>query len=855
LLSRLFLLVAVALLPTIAIQGYNEVELRRSRQVEIQDQALGLAKLAAAQQQRIVEGIREVLIALSELPSIKREDAAECRAYLSTLKDRYPAFLTFSVTDLSGRSFCDTTLSTSGIGATGRPYFDTALRTRAFTIGEYSIGRLSGRRAIHFALPYYRDGAHISGVIVAALSLDWLADDLARKGAPEGASIAIMDREGTYLARYPDNERFVSKKMPDAVSMSADFSQTVDRVEPDGVERIVAYAAAETEAGGILVSFGLDKARAFADIQRRTQRDVLLIVLSTSLVLVLTWLGARRFIHRPLGHLVEAANQWRLGDYGRRVHISERQSEIARVADAFNIMANTLGDRERQLRAAKENAEEAMARITTVFESTTDSVLVVGGDWRIQYLNERARLQVSGGRDLAGMDFWKAFPHPPESEIYQRYHAAMLDKCPSSFEMFSEQHQAWFSINVFPSNPGIAIYFRDITEDVRAKEARRLMEEQLHQSQKMEAIGQLTGGVAHDFNNVLTAISGNLFLIEDCASDSGSVRQFVAAARQAADRGAKLTGQLLAFSRRQRLSPKLVYADRLVREFEGLIRQAVGEACHVELVSREPLWPCYVDPAQLESALLNLAINGRDAMPDGGTLRIEMRNMIMDGRHPNGLTPGPYVALSVADTGHGMPQKILEQVFEPFFTTKGVGKGTGLGLSIVYGFVKQSGGDVAIQSAVGIGTTVTLYLPRAAQPCDAESEAVEPQAVAAAADSARILVVDDDRQVLAVTCYMLKALGHEVVTAHNGAEALGVLRGDAKIDILFSDVAMSPGMNGVELAREAQRLRGGIKVLLTSGHAEDFLARYGALDEFAVVRKPFSQADLTKFLSGLPRRA
>ena len=387
-LSRLFVLVAVAILPLIAIQAHSEIALRRSREVEVQNHAASLARLSAAEQQQIVQGIRQVLIAMSELPSIKERDSDACNAYLAALHTRFPAFITFLITDLNGASFCDTNSDHRPISIAARAYFASTLKTGAFTAGEFSAGLSTGRRVIQFALPFYGDNDRMSGVIVAGLSLDWLADYIARKGVPQGAALAIMDRNGTYLARYPDNGRFVGKKMP-----GEEYLKIGDIRDVDGVERIEAYSALPVDSGGLVVSFGLDKAQAFTEIQNRTQRGILLIALSASLVLALTFLGARRFIHRPLGQLAGAANQWRLGDYGRRVNIRDG-SEIARVADAFNTMADALQRRERELSEAKEKAEETAARITIIFESTTDSVIIIDRNLRISYLNARAQAQI-----------------------------------------------------------------------------------------------------------------------------------------------------------------------------------------------------------------------------------------------------------------------------------------------------------------------------------------------------------------------------------------------------------------------------------------------------------------------------
>ena len=851
LLSRLFVLVAVALLPAIAIQVYNEFDLRRARQVEVQNQALSLAKLAAAEQQQIVQGIRQVLIAMSELPSIKARDSQACDAYLAAIQQRFPAFIRFLVTDLNGRSFCNTNSDHRPINIAARLYFANVEKTGQFTVGEFSKGLATDRNIVQFALPFYGDDGRMGGVIVAGLGLDWLADYIARKGVPEGAALAITDRNGIYLARYPHNERFVGTKMPGDRYLKMDDRGAVDILDIDGVERIEGYSALRADSGGLVVSFGIDKAQAFAEIQSRTQRGILMIALSTSLVLVLTLLGARRFIHRPLGQLVVAANQWRLGEYARRVDIVDK-SEIAQVANAFNMMADALEHREHELSEAKEKAEEAAARITMIFESTTDSVVVIDRDWRISYLNARASAQIAEGRNLVGVGLRDIPLDNVDLEIFSQLREVMSDQRPGSFEILCPRRGTWYSLNAFPSSQGLAVYFRDITEHKHAVEARRLMEEQLHQSQKMESVGQLTGGIAHDFNNLLMVVSGNLELIEE-AADNSRVRQFAAAARRAADRGANLTAQLLAFSRRQRLSPKLVNANELISEFQGLIRQAVGGACEVKLTTDGSLWPCHVDPSLLETALLNLALNGRDAMPDGGVLEIETRNVVLDGGAVAGCSPGSYLKVSVMDTGCGMPPEVRDRVFEPFFTTKEVGKGTGLGLSMVYGFVRQSGGYITVDSAPGVGTAVAVYLPKATQKPDAEVEAVQTQAVPGGSE--RILVVEDNEDLLKVTSAMLTSFGYRVVCARNGAEAIQLFESGQEFELLFSDVVMPNGMNGVELAREARRRSKDIKILLTSGYARDVLERHGAVDEFPIIDKPFRLADLARRLRSILHEA
>jgi PAS domain S-box-containing protein len=361
---------------------------------------------------------------------------------------------------------------------------------------------------------------------------------------------------------------------------------------------------------------------------------------------------------------------------------------------------------------------------------------------------------------------------------------------------------------------------------------RKRLEEQLAQARKMEAVGQLTGGVAHDFNNLLTVVLGNVDMLARKAEDEARRTRRIDAIRLATERGRDLTRQLLAFSRRQHLSPVSVDVNALIADFTPLIRQAVGEAVTLEVTLADVPLCAHVDPTQLETALLNLAVNARDAMPSGGALTIATRSET-DKTHEQ-------VVIEVGDTGIGMAPEVRERVFEPFFTTKEVGKGSGLGLSQVYGFVRQSEGEVRIDSAVDKGTRFQLRLPASAAP----PEAVRPEEPPAEVQggSERILLVEDDPTVLALTFDMLSGLGYHATTATHAAEALEILRSDIGIDLLFSDVVMPGGISGLDLARTARDLRPGLPVLLTSG----FMGEGAVLEtaEFPLLDKPYETAAL-----------
>jgi signal transduction histidine kinase/DNA-binding response OmpR family regulator len=376
---------------------------------------------------------------------------------------------------------------------------------------------------------------------------------------------------------------------------------------------------------------------------------------------------------------------------------------------------------------------------------------------------------------------------------------------------------------------------------------REEIEDVLRQALKMEAVGQLTGGVAHDFNNLLTIITGNMDMALraiDAEGGGAKLRRAIGNAQKGAERAAALTQRLLAFSRRQPLDPKALDPDRLIAGMAEMLKRTLGETIHLETVTAPGLWRVEADPNQLESAILNLAVNARDAMPDGGKLTIETANARLDEVYAAGhaeVPPGDYVVIAVSDTGAGMSRETLARVFEPFFTTKEVGKGTGLGLSMVYGFVKQSGGHVKIYSELGEGSTVKIYLPRLVGDQDRFDHDEQAVAPAAGSNDETILVVEDDDDVRAYTVEILRELGYRVLEAHDGPAALRLVeRSDVQIDLLFTDVVM-PAMSGRELSDAARAIRPHLKILYTSGYTRNAIVHGGRLDPgVQIVAKPFT---------------
>jgi PAS domain S-box-containing protein len=552
---------------------------------------------------------------------------------------------------------------------------------------------------------------------------------------------------------------------------------------------------------------------------------------------ILGWLGA------PLvSQSGENLGAIQLVDCKQGEFSAEDEAILAQLANVVSVCIEN-AQLLRQSREAARAAKEAQAEIENILSSISDALYVLDNEFRFTYLNDRAVDLVRHKReDLLGRVIWDAFPEAVDTVVYDLYHHSKATGETGSAEFYYEPRQMWFGVRVFPHDGGLSVYFRDISEQVET-------EEKLQQAQKLKAVGQLTGGVAHDFNNLLTVILGNADILTDELRHNRQLLPLAEMTRSAAERAAELTKRLLAFARRQPLNPKTVDINKLVSGFEGLLRRTLGEQIAIELVQGAGLWKANIDQSQLESALLNLAINARDAMPDGGSLTIETSNAYIDDAYADQheeVVPGQYVLVAVSDTGEGIPKDLLPRVFEPFFTTKDVGKGSGLGLSMIYGFVKQSGGHVKIYSEVGEGTTVKLYLPRAKDDLQqAPLESVE--TAAPQSGQGVILLVEDDEMVRSHVKSQLVELGYTVLEAGDAHEAMALFASGRHVDLLFTDIVMPGGVNGRKLADDLRTRAPHLKVLFMSGYTENAIVHHGRLDPGVfLLNKPFRKQDLAR---------
>lgn len=828
----------------------------------------GLSDLAFQMRYRLdrsmFERFRDIQIA-SSLDTFRTGSVESRRHVLERLKETYDDYAWIGFTDINGKVIVSTGELLQGEDVSQRPWFIAG--SKESFVGDVHeaillAAMLSNRhddtlRFVDVAAPVHGSDGTLLGVLGAHLNWNWASEilDTILRYEPtnESMEIFLLNDDGTVLLDSYEGYGYTFP-CPIPSADTPDWTLGLPVTCDDGRTYLSAFEATQgyrTYPGlGWQVVIRQPTEFALAPIAKLRWELFLAAGALAALFMMTGWLLAS-WIAQPLRAVANAADRMRHGEVDVDLPTSNRFKELAVLTRSLRSLIDSLSHTETELETSQDTNARQQRLQSAIIENMQDA-LFVNSDGRIVFANSAcSRLFGAESKDQvigkSPLDFFHPDNHHMIKERIRLLNHSH-EQVPTVEERIVRPDGVVREVEVTAvafqdhRNRAILVILHDITERI-------LTERKLSHAQRMESIGQLTGGMAHDFNNMLAVVIGNLDLLRSRLKETPANQKLASKALQASQRGAELINQLLAFSRRQILDSKVVQLNELVSSMTSLLSRTLGERIEVRLILDDKLWFVATDPAQVESAIANLAINARDAMPDGGILTIETANRHLDEQyalqHPD-LAAGEYVLLSISDTGTGMAPELLERVLEPFFTTKKDGKGSGLGLSMVFGFVKQSHGHLNIYSEPGHGTTIRLYLPRSTSEGIAPPD-VLPELTSEHTSDVTILVVEDKHEVREVVVKQLAELGYETIEAQNADEALRIVESDQRIDLLFTDVVMPRGRTGVELARLARELRPELKILLTSGFTS---ALNGDEEEReqpeAFISKPYRQSDLAR---------
>ncbi|MBV8165879.1 MAG: response regulator [Alphaproteobacteria bacterium] len=760
-------------------------------------------------------------------PTIRQRER-EYHELVASIVERYEQIVQMGVMDEHANLIASTVYPTPPASLANRDYGQALMAGYQGTyIGEPIIGRFTAKPQFITARARRTNLGHFDGGMFVSTHQDYFVDFWRATARAEGSNVTMFRLDGTILATSSEAVQPLSRLPPDSVMVAhakqADQGLFLARSAVTGIERLFAFK--KLRQYPVYVAYALSTESVFAPWRAQLIRYGLL-TLAISLSLVAMTLLTMRYVVL-------------------QEHSAEQLAETT--------------DRLRQEMRIREQAEAEARRSQEDFRylylKTPVMLHSIDREGRLINVSDHWVEQMGFGREeVIGKRFSDFMAEPSRTHAREIGRTALIAegfRAQVPYQLIRKDGTIMdVLMNALAQRDEHGTFVRSLSVTFDVTDWKRT-EAQLRQSQKMEAIGQLTGGVAHDLNNLLTVIMAGLERAERSPGDAARLRRALETAQRGAERAASLTAQLLAFSRRQPLEPKPVDVGRLLSRMAELMRRTLGEAIEIETVAAAGLWAAYCDPSQLENALVNLALNARDAMPGGGRLTLEAGNTHIDHDYAEtnpDAKPGRYAMIAVTDTGCGMSAEVIEHAFEPFFTTKPEGRGTGLGLSQVFGFVRQSGGHVKIYSEVGQGTTVKLYLPRAAAGSEAEER---PAADATPQGSERVLVVEDDPDVRAAVVEMIEDLGYVVQEAANPDDALVILKAQP-VDLLFTDVVMPGTIKSTELAEHARALQPHIKVLFTSGYSENAIVHHGRLDDGVhLITKPYKRDQLARRLRGL----
>ena len=857
----LILLISLATIFPLGILLYQGLQNRAQAYRDSRTLSERIATQLVFEQQLLLSSAEQLFSTFSSIPAIRRRDAAAVNALLADLVRKNPQITNLLVADEKGDTWASGLPLKGPINASDRQYFRNAIETGRFSSGEFSIGRLLNKPTLLFGYPLRDGSGRITDVATVSFSLDKYEHYFqAMELAPE-VSLGLFDRNGTILYSRPtlaligkqDREDLFRKMTagPDEGSFEA--------VGLTGVSRVFAYRKLRLPGESrpyMYVRAGIT----VSSILERTRKDFLFgmgsIVAAAILILLSSILLSKRFVLDKVAALMEATERISRGDLNARVPEIVSGGELGELGDAFDKMARRLQEADTERQGAVKELLESETRYHSIFNHGADGIVIIDPDTETPVdFNQQACAQLGytreefGGLRIPDIDLLE---DPEEARAHIR---KIMNAGYDEFETVhrtkdGERRNVHVKAQyvLVGGKPLYHCIWRDITDQKRAETEKEKLQAQLQQAMKMEAVGRLAGGVAHDFNNLMTVITGYSELLLQKVGKESPMHGEVEEIRRAGERAASLTQQLLAFSRKQIIEPKVVHLDHLVAEMHKMLGRLLGENIELQAITGKSLGSVKVDPGQFQQILMNLAVNARDAMPDGGKIVIETANVELDAAycavHPY-VNPGRFVMLAVSDTGQGMSEEVKAHIFEPFFTTKETGKGTGLGLATTYGAVHQAGGSIEVYSEVGIGTTFKIYLPRVEEETAKPVKNDRPTALPGGTET--VLLVEDEDIVRNLCVQILERLGYKVLQARNGDEAIAMAQGNGeRIDLLLTDVVM-PGMNGAELATQVVLRHPETKVLFTSGYTDDTITRHGILEEgVSFIGKPYTPLTLAR---------
>jgi PAS domain S-box-containing protein len=856
--ARLFLICFLFVVPAFGVLFYGFYQERQYEIEEMKAEAIQSAALVASDEERRIRDTRSLLITLARSPIAREPDSAACREGAAHLLFLHPRYRNIGVTDRDGNVACSALPPAGRVNVADREYFRRAVETRDFSGGAYQVGRITKRPGINFAYPVTDDRDRLRGVVFAAMDIDDFGGIGKAIGGrlQKGATLTKLDASGMVLGRYPREAELTGKPFPDrgvvGPLLSKGGGQTVGRSH-DGTTSI--FAAAQIPKTflekDLFVVVSIPEAQALAELKAHFAREIAILATGIAVALCLVWIGSGIFIRRPVKSLLQATRKVAAGDAEVRMGPPYEKGEFGDLARDFDEMTGAI----RARRAERERANEALLRSEEnyrsivknsplgIYRSTPDGRFLMVNPALVEMLgydSEEELLRRNLDTDV--------YLHPGERQRILGEFVKRVEEGGVLVVDVDWKRKDGKVLHVRAS--GVAVrsadgsprYYEVFVED---ETERRALETQFLHSQRLEAIGRLAGGIAHDFNNLLSVIMGYSEILLGKRKEDEELRPQLEEIRQAAERAAHLTRQLLAFSRKQVLEPKMLNLNDVVFDTKKMLQRLIGEDIELHLNLSMDAGSVRIDPGQLEQVILNLVVNARDAMPEGGRLVIETHKVDLrePQHHLHGeavMPAGSYSMLALTDTGSGMDEETLKRIFEPFFTTKEAGKGTGLGLSTVYGIVKQSGGYIWAYSEAGRGSVFRIYLPRIEG--EAETPVVRAETGASPRGSETVLVVDDDEAIRNLVREFLVSCGYRVLAAGGFDEALeaaGAARGP--IHLLVTDVIMR-GKSGPALADRLTRDLPGIKVLYISGYSNDAVSVRGALKEGAFfLSKPFTR--------------